>query len=100
MVAERQAEERDDEPADEQQVAERGQALLEPVASAVMRRAEPAHAAEGGSVTHGAPPARYRARPRRSRGSDRKSVVEGKSVAVRVDPGGRRIIKKKKKNRK
>src|SRR3546814_16506495 len=27
---------------------------------------------------------------------DRKSVVEGKSVAVRVDFGGRRIIKKKK----
>src|SRR3546814_14532540 len=26
---------------------------------------------------------------------DRKSVVEGKSVSVRVDPGGRRIIKKK-----
>src|SRR3546814_11970573 len=29
-------------------------------------------------------------------GSDRKSVVEGKSVVVRVDLGGRRIIKKKK----
>src|SRR3546814_2310192 len=28
---------------------------------------------------------------------DRESVVEGKSVAVRVDLGGRRIIKKKKK---
>src|SRR3546814_11791827 len=27
---------------------------------------------------------------------DRKSVVSGKSVAVRVDPGGRGIIKKKK----
>src|SRR3546814_20280158 len=27
---------------------------------------------------------------------DRKSVVSGKSVSVRVDPGGRRIIKKKK----
>src|SRR3546814_15128401 len=26
---------------------------------------------------------------------DRKSVVEGKSVSVRVDHGGRRIIKKK-----
>src|SRR3546814_13927014 len=26
---------------------------------------------------------------------DRKSVVEGKSVSVRVDPGGRRLIKKK-----
>src|SRR3546814_10965309 len=34
--------------------------------------------------------------------TDRKSVVEGKSVSVRVDLGGRRIIKKKnnqKKNR-
>src|SRR3546814_17500401 len=30
------------------------------------------------------------------RGIDRKSVVEGKSVSVRVDLGGRRIIKKKK----
>src|SRR3546814_16800684 len=29
---------------------------------------------------------------------DRKSVVEGKSVSVRVDLGGRRIIKKKHKN--
>src|SRR3546814_13669667 len=28
--------------------------------------------------------------------SDRKSVVEGKSVSVRVDLGGRRVIKKKK----
>src|SRR3546814_15620937 len=28
--------------------------------------------------------------------SDRKSVVEGESVSVRVDHGGRRIIKKKK----
>src|SRR3546814_19723299 len=30
---------------------------------------------------------------------DRKSVVEGKSVSVRVDLGGRRIIKKKKKDK-
>src|SRR3546814_15301575 len=28
-------------------------------------------------------------------GDDRKSIVKEKSVAVRVDPGGRRIIKKK-----
>src|SRR3546814_20448415 len=35
--------------------------------------------------------------PRRRRGlSDRKSVVSGKSVSVRVDLGGRRIIKNKK----
>src|SRR3546814_12139968 len=31
---------------------------------------------------------------------DRKSVVQGKSVSVRVDLGGRRIIKKKTKDRK
>src|SRR3546814_12797549 len=31
------------------------------------------------------------------RSQDRKSVVQGKSVSVRVDLGGRRIIKKKKK---
>src|SRR3546814_19753626 len=36
----------------------------------------------------------FRAQP------DRKSVVSGKSVAVRVDLGGRRIIKKKKWNEK
>src|SRR3546814_16612203 len=33
------------------------------------------------------------------RGGDRKSVVWGKSVSVRVDLGGRRIIKKTKRNR-
>src|SRR3546814_11507642 len=32
--------------------------------------------------------------------ADRKSVVEGKSVSVRVDLGGRRIIKKTKNKRK
>src|SRR3546814_15559848 len=31
-------------------------------------------------------------------GEDRKSVVSGKSVSVRVDLGGRRIIKKKKRS--
>src|SRR3546814_16655804 len=31
--------------------------------------------------------------------SDRKSVVKGKSVSVRGNLGGRRIIKKKKKNK-
>src|SRR3546814_10937129 len=35
-----------------------------------------------------------RRRPRACR-ADRKSVVKGKSVSVRVDLGGRRIIKKK-----
>src|SRR3546814_15222050 len=32
---------------------------------------------------------------RRPHGQDRKSVVEGKSVSVRLDLGGRRLIKKK-----
>src|SRR3546814_12480652 len=35
--------------------------------------------------------------PERGQVRDRKSVVEGKSVSVRVDLGGRRIIKTKKK---
>src|SRR3546814_4400358 len=52
VIAERQAEHRDDEPGDEQDVAERGQALLNPVARAMLRRAEPAHAAETRSITH------------------------------------------------
>src|SRR3546814_16847558 len=34
-----------------------------------------------------------------SMSTDRKSVVSGKSVSVSVDLGGRRIIKKKNKNR-
>src|SRR3546814_16225517 len=34
----------------------------------------------------------------RFRSADRKGVVSGKSVSVRVDLGGRRIIKTKKKN--
>src|SRR3546814_12291252 len=51
-----------------------------------------------------APALRYRhaypCRPflRRAPAQDRKSAVSGKSVSVRVDLGGRRIIKKTKKN--
>src|SRR3546814_8329107 len=100
MVGQRQAYERDDEPGDEQQVAERGEALLQPVAGAVIGRADTAHAAEGRSVTPGAPPARYRARSRRSRGSrrrsrlstqaggDRTSLGEGKGGSVSWNTGG------------
>src|SRR3546814_19714770 len=33
-------------------------------------------------------------------GADRKSVVSGKGVSVRVDPGGRRFSKKKKQTKK
>src|SRR3546814_18203284 len=36
---------------------------------------------------------------REAGGRDRKSVVSGKSVSVRVDLGGRRFIKKKKTNK-
>src|SRR3546814_17985868 len=36
---------------------------------------------------------------RKIAGGDRKSVGEGKSVSVRVNIGGRRIIKKKKNNK-
>src|SRR3546814_11047093 len=39
---------------------------------------------------------RYRLTTASSHDKDRKSVVQGKSVSVRVDLGGRRIIKKKK----
>src|SRR3546814_14575532 len=48
-----------------------------------------------------AAPYRYRPRhrPARQASVDRKSVGEGKSVSVRVDLGGRRIIKKKKKKK-
>src|SRR3546814_11746782 len=38
--------------------------------------------------------------PRKKPHGDRKSVVKGKSVSVRVDLGGRSIIKKKKKENK
>src|SRR3546814_10970530 len=48
-------------------------------------------------------PTKARTSPTRSAESaekrDRKSVVEGKSVSVRVDLGGRRIIKKQNKNK-
>src|SRR3546814_15272516 len=44
------------------------------------------------SVDKGPAPARTGGRDRRGR--DRKRVVEGKSVSVRVDLGGRRRIKK------
>src|SRR3546814_11671105 len=56
----------------------------------------------------GRPDARGRTRPgtaarpgaRARRGKDRKSVVLGKSVSVRVDLGGRRIIKQTNKAKK
>src|SRR3546814_19232732 len=59
---------------------------------------------DGGSAAAAAERAQ-RADPRRdrvgrlSRSGDRKSVVQGKSVSVRVDLGGRRILKKKNKRK-
>src|SRR3546814_10934979 len=49
---------------------------------------------DGGEL-HGAAETVERKRPRQ-RDQDRKSVVEGQSVSVRVELGGRRIMKKKK----
>src|SRR3546814_16398491 len=63
------------------------------------RRSRRTQARHGGRRPRPLPDRRYRARRRRIPriAADRKSVVEGKSVSVRVDLGGRRIIKKKKK---
>src|SRR3546814_16196829 len=60
----------------------------------VARRARPArgHAAGARDLRH----AQLAAEPGSRHRADRKSVVEGKSVSVRVTLGGRRIIKKKK----
>src|SRR3546814_2927069 len=55
-------------------------------------RRRPAHARHHGAGIH----ATGQERSKRHVGDqDRKSVVSGKSVSVRVDLGGRRIIKKK-----
>src|SRR3546814_16184353 len=72
-VAARRAEERTDAPADETQVAARGQTPLGPVASAVTRSPEPPHAPAGVSVTQDATPARNTHCPARVRGASRTS---------------------------
>src|SRR3546814_16142266 len=65
-------------------------------------RGRPPGAARGGGAEPAAPPpGQCRASLARRAtllpsGRDRKSVVSGKSVPVRLDLGGRRIIKKKK----
>src|SRR3546814_14071856 len=51
------------------------------------------------TVTTLASAGRFSQTPVPSTVTDRKSVVEGKSVSVRVDLGGRRIIKKKNKKK-
>src|SRR3546814_18134342 len=59
----------------------------------------PQEVLEGTRRSKFAPPIARRGLQQRSDGSaaapDRKSVVQGKSVSVRVDLGGRSIIKKK-----
>src|SRR3546814_17359093 len=52
-------------------------------------------AGDGGGRGHGRQRARRELEEQQFEG-DRKSVVSGKSVSVRVDLGGRRILKKKK----
>src|SRR3546814_12857262 len=53
-----------------------------------------------GVLHRGVPKSHAGGGPCRTRSGDRKSVVEGKRVSVRVDLGGRRIIKKKKRQNK
>src|SRR3546814_17745077 len=61
------------------------------------RRVSTGRAGRQGRARVPAGHARREARPLDDR--DRKSVASGKSVSVRVDLGGRRIIKKKKRDR-
>src|SRR3546814_19970344 len=51
------------------------------------------------SLSHGPFSSTSTDRPAWARRRDRKSVVTGKRVSVRVDLGGRRIIKKQKKHK-
>src|SRR3546814_19309176 len=51
-----------------------------------------------GAMPELAQPQRHVRRPAGGDRQDRKSVVSGKSGSVRVDPGGRRILQKTKKN--
>src|SRR3546814_19404617 len=72
------------------------------VAQSVRVRARPAPVWPAAAVaSRPAPRSAPALRPARARpifaSRDRKSVVEGKSVSVRVDLGGRRILKKKNK---
>src|SRR5690606_2084851 len=53
-----QQQDRADQPQHEDQVADRGEALEQPVVHTLVRRAQPAHAADRGSVTHRSSPQR------------------------------------------
>src|SRR3546814_4938262 len=69
---------------------------------AVLLESEPGGSRQAAPKS-GSPPrqgARGGKRSTAKNSADRKSAVWGKSVSVRVDLGGRRIIKKKKKNKK
>src|SRR3546814_18213322 len=64
------------------------------VSAGILRRGAKFHSASAIRSTIGSRP---RVAAAKLRGQDRKSVVEGKRVSVRVDLGGRRILRKKKK---
>src|SRR3546814_20693365 len=82
--------------------------LLSSLFDNVMARARFLGAERAAQSATGRPPWRHRPAPARAAGSDdsvrsrpsgvRKSVVEGKSVSVRVDLGGRGINKKTQKS--
>src|SRR3546814_19643847 len=79
-------------------VAQTGQSSTPSAVTSCMRLRSPPKVAVPGATSL----ARIQSQPLRSSlrracsTTDRKSVVSGKSVSVRVDLGGRRIIKKKK----
>src|SRR3546814_17204912 len=80
---------------DRTRLAERRAAVLEPDAREILT--EELVAISGQTlVTSRAGRAAVETQHHMIAGRDRKSVVEGKRVSVRVDLGGRRIIKKKK----
>src|SRR3546814_16995530 len=75
----------------------RAPGLHEPPRGDRRRRRRPRRATWGGPGREGPCRATDRPGPAGVSETDRKSVEEGKSVSVRGDLGGRRIIKKKKK---
>src|SRR3546814_11154927 len=82
-----------------QQLIRHGEGARDVAAGNHELAAEPEGVSEGRGMSGPPRPGDRRAymslRPVRVAMRDRKSVVSGKRVSVRVDPGGRRIIKKK-----